>query len=278
MRFWETFSYRLGFKQKPSRTGLDDEMPERLRNALWNFLSEAILKVEDGDTKLAYHTWTRFLGQANVDYSTTRPLVFIRNEIYKFEAHEMLSFIEWLHSNLLSIFRPQPGFYAELHPGDIQNAVNDVFEEHLYPYRMIDGLFVPVSSSEELESLQSTIDNVKESPAAQNFRKAVAYMRGPDADYPNSIKESVSALESLVREMTGKKTLGEGLKQLGKDGAIPSLLKESADKIYAYSCDEAGIRHGGIGSSDAAFPEARLALVVCSAWINSLKPKRLKQE
>ena len=55
-------------------------------------------------------------------------------------------------------------------------------------------------------------------------------------DYRNSIKESISAVEVLCRELTGESTLGNALKKLESQVvAIQSQLKEAFIKLYAYT-------------------------------------------
>jgi len=88
-------------------------------------------------------------------------------------------------------------------------------------------------------------------------------------DYRNSIKESISAVEYIVGKITGKHTLGNGLKKLGK--VIPKTLKVAFEKLYAYTNDVGGIRHAlNDAKENVTFKEAKFMLVVCSAFINYL--------
>jgi hypothetical protein len=90
-------------------------------------------------------------------------------------------------------------------------------------------------------------------------------------DYRNSIKESISAVESACRLVTGlpKATLSDALKR------VPNLhpaLALGFDKIYGYTNDAEGIRHS-LTTDQAAntYTEAKFMLVACSAFVSYLQ-------
>ena len=93
-------------------------------------------------------------------------------------------------------------------------------------------------------------------------------------DYKNSIKESISAVESICQVIVNneKATLGEALKQLESKGlSIHPSLKQAFLKLYGYTSNQGGIRHAeGMFESDVTFEEAKFMLVSCSAFINYL--------
>lgn len=66
--------------------------------------------------------------------------------------------------------------------------------------------------------------------------------------------------------------LSTALKRLEDNGTVihPSL-KLAFTKLYAYTCDQGGIRHAeGMFESNVTFEEAKFMLVSCSAFINYL--------
>ena len=104
------------------------------------------------------------------------------------------------------------------------------------------------------------------------------YARRPVADYRNSIKESISAIEAFCREKTGTNTLGKALDQLKKNRiTIPGQLKEAFEKLYAYTNQpDTGIRHALMDSDGTFAPgaeEALFMLVSCSSFLNYLNSK-----
>jgi hypothetical protein len=94
-------------------------------------------------------------------------------------------------------------------------------------------------------------------------------------DYRNSIKESISAVESLCNLITedNKATLGKALKKLDDKVALHRCLKNAFDSLYGYTSDADGIRHALLEESNLEFEDAKFMLVACSAFINYLKAK-----
>ena len=93
-------------------------------------------------------------------------------------------------------------------------------------------------------------------------------------DYPNSMKESISAVEALCKKITGddKATLGKALDSLKKAQLPlhPSLLI-AFDRLYGYTSDAGGIRHGSIDIATVDYPLAKFMLVTCSAFVDYIQ-------
>jgi hypothetical protein len=82
----------------------------------------------------------------------------------------------------------------------------------------------------------------------------------------NSIKESISAVESTVKLIAkdDKATLGYLLKRMG----LHPALEKGFAAIYGYTSDADGIRHGLMDQPTLSAADARFFLVVCSAFVN----------
>ena len=98
-------------------------------------------------------------------------------------------------------------------------------------------------------------------------------------DYRNSIKESISAVESLCKIISNDDnvSLGKALDVIERTGNIimHKALKKSFDCLYGYTSDADGIRHG-LGLLDGPsldFEDAKYMLVSCSSFINFLVEK-----
>lgn len=90
-------------------------------------------------------------------------------------------------------------------------------------------------------------------------------------DYPNSIKESISAVEAIVKKITGEGTLGAGLKKLEAAGlTIHPALRGAWSQMYGWTSDDNGIRHAGIEAANADQALAKYMLVTCSAFVSYL--------
>jgi hypothetical protein len=93
-------------------------------------------------------------------------------------------------------------------------------------------------------------------------------------DYRNSIKESISAIESLVENTLGQKgTLGELIKKLDSEITLHPALQKAFSSLYGYTSNEAGIRHAMMDSKEIFFEDAKFFLVICSAFANFVNAK-----
>ena len=91
-------------------------------------------------------------------------------------------------------------------------------------------------------------------------------------DYRNSIKESISAVESICQVLTGddKATLGDALNKLENHFNLHGALKAGFKSLYGYTSDQDGIRHAILKEQDISFSDAKYMLVSCSAFANYL--------
>lgn len=161
--------------------------------------------------------------------------------------------------------------------------LNSILQEEKSGYRMIDGKFVPITNEMELKEIQSSMHSTFD-PVNEHIKKALnLYSDRENPDYENSIKESISAVESMCCIITGLKganaTLGAAIKKLKENGVhIHGAMENAFSALYGYTSDENGIRHGGIDFVNAPEEDARYMLVSCSAFVNYLKDKYLKSQ
>ena len=152
--------------------------------------------------------------------------------------------------------------------------VNESLEEEFSGYRVVDNVIMPITSEDEIETVETAIS--KSSPFKGvhiHLEAAAKYLsQKKKPDYRNSIKESILAVESLAKEITEKPnaTLGDALKILEKNHDISKTLKQSFSKLYGYSSSDDGIRHALLEESKVSFAEAKFMFIACSAFINYL--------
>jgi hypothetical protein len=145
-------------------------------------------------------------------------------------------------------------------------------------YRFIDGVLCEINSKEEVVEIQDALKNTGPFvPVKTHLKAAIGLMSKRDnPDFRNSIKESISAVESLCKIIlkNDKTTLGQALKEIEAKHSIPGSLKSAFSALYGYTSDEGGIRHALLESGVAVeLEEARFMLVTCSAFINYLISK-----
>lgn len=150
---------------------------------------------------------------------------------------------------------------------------NFALVKHVSAYRLLDGVVTPITSDEEIDAVEHAVSQGGIfAPAAQHLKTALArFSDRSSPDYRNSVKESISAVESVCQVITGdsKATLGKALKRLN----VHKALERGFTAIYGYTSDAEGIRHALSEESSIDGDDARFFLVFCSAFVNYLISK-----
>ncbi len=147
-------------------------------------------------------------------------------------------------------------------------SINEAMEKTRVGYKIVDNQFVPRFSEIEQQEVDKA-SNTKFNSANKHLLKSQKFLGDyKNPDDKNSIKESISAVESIAREVTGNKkaTLGQLTRNLNFHPAFASGLNQ----LYGFTSDADSVRHGG--TSDKHFEinqaTARFMLVICSAFVN----------
>lgn len=188
----------------------------------------------------------------------------INNTFCSGSYYDILSIIEYFYSNIFT-----PIFKSDYERYD--NIINKIFEKEYVGYRMIKGQITPISNPTEIESIKEALYSQLDS-ISLHIDKALSLLK--NNDYENTIKESITAVESMCCFLTNKNTtLGKTLSLLKSVGVhIHPCLEEAFDKLYGYASNENGIRHGGfMDNPKSTFDEAKFMLVSCCAFVNYLK-------
>lgn len=154
--------------------------------------------------------------------------------------------------------------------------VNRQFERLNYGYRIVQGEIVDIVSDIVIQ----TVDEAAEQNDSVGFHLKEAlklYSLKPTPDCRNSIKESITAVETLLRTLTDENTFGKAFDKVKKQQTIHPRLEEMIQKMYDYSNQkDTGIRHAKVELYDRYLPsteEALFLLVTCSATVNYVKRK-----
>ncbi len=185
----------------------------------------------------------------------------IYNIIYNAPYNEVLDIVEficdWLVQN-----------YSEIDSYPYQ-YMNIIFENECVGYRFVNEEIVQITDQHEVEEIEAAAHSIFEGSNA-HIAKAVSLLADRELkDYKNSVKESISAVESVCKIIVGKNNaqLGEMLKVLESKRGLKGPLKSAFEKLYNYTNDRGGIRHAeGLFVSDVTFEEAKFMLVSCSAF------------
>lgn len=156
--------------------------------------------------------------------------------------------------------------------------INAEFDRLDYGYRLVGDHIVEIIGEEERKSVERAVSDSKDNVREHLCRALDHLSKKPNPDVRNSIKESISAVEYVCREITGESTLGRSLAKLESRGVyIHPRLKEGMEKFYVYSNQpDTGIRHALMDDDGKYVPskaEAYYMLVTCSAFLNFLQMK-----
>lgn len=284
------FSERYGYV-KPVEVLHKEDISQELANSLcscYDLLSRgfnhATISTEDYE-ELEKHLWVDFLHERYDDfycgYRSVKVVATWFLENNSVEWYRKFDLIEKTLDYLKKVYfddeRNRNPQKQQIIKAFVRN-INHFLKDLNYGYRVVDNLVVPVSSDEEVDTIKKAIADSKDNVKVHLHTALELYSKRPDADYRNSIKESISAIEAFCREQTGESTLGPALKNLEKKGiVIPKMLVVAFEKLYAYTCQpDNGIRHALMDEDGTYVPgqeEAMFMLVSCSAFLNYLYSK-----
>lgn len=277
------FSQKIG--KKPVRKDIQNEtMDEELKNGLWNIIKMFFIdKLRSGGIyeepeikEFSKILWHNFYKKSidSIPNNAYKIELEIRTNFYKSEWYEVYDFVEFI----VSI---QADEYAKK---DFIQTLNKLLEIEFSGYRIINEVIAPISNQLEFDEVNYALKKTKYLTALKganihlsNAIELISDKKNPN--YRNSVKESISAVESACRKITSENTLGKSLNKLESKGIIINKqLKTGFEKIYAYTNDkDNGIRHAIVTEpNEPDFSDAKYMLISCSAFINFLVSKAEK--
>ncbi|MCY3945168.1 MAG: hypothetical protein OXF44_02645 [Anaerolineaceae bacterium] len=267
------FSQRMGLR--PVRTelqkyGMDEALRTRLWNALHNsYFWERDFPEYDNLWPVAKHLWDALLRRP-VDTLPETGWDFIRAiraHYFSCEWDEVYDLIEEVLKT-----PPRAGTIEEF-----TTACNRVLSDESSYYRLINNRITPVFSEEGRGAIEDAIKDSPD-PVRQQLTQALVVLSDRNSsNYRNSIKDSINAVETLCRQITGKSnvTLGDAVNLITRSGQVSfhPAFAEALKRLYGWTSDEGGIRHGLMDESNLSQEDARFMLVCCSEFINYLTEK-----
>jgi hypothetical protein len=261
------FSKRHGYKGVREQVQIES-LDEKTRTRLWNVFYEHIVDLNrNGYMRPVYGEYSSELWVDHLhrrkdempDYGGDM-VGFHKRLINKGKWFEVMDFLEFT-SKYFSSDRLDANF-------------NKVLEEEKSAYRIIEGEVVPISDEVELESIEEGLKRTTMYEGVrEHLQTALAHFSDEDdPDYRNSVKESISAAESMAQRVIGDEdaTLGQALSRMEQERGLNGALKSSFSSLYGYASDQEGIRHALSEKSDVSFAFAKFMLVNCTAFVNYL--------
>jgi hypothetical protein len=268
-----TFSERFG--QKPIRLSIQKEsIDESLRNDLWNIIYEVYLSNRnDSTTKiLLKNVWLDYFHRRTDEFNVALGYTIIKNRFLTGQWYDVYDLIEIIPKSHYKILKNE-GFTKS-----VTTILNNILEKNLSAYRFVDFNLIEITSEEEIIEIETAVNvnNDTLSTVKSHLSRALElFSDRKTPDYRNSIKESISAVESLCCIITNSPnaTLGQTLKIIVETHGLHTALKGSFEKLYGYTSDAEGIRHALQDQPTLKQEDARFMLVACSAFINYLVVK-----
>lgn len=265
----------MGLKQKPAIQL--ESMDEALRNSLFNvarpFLLEGLSSSKISSRRpwkdRFNRMWSGFfklpLHDSPANYAgDKKPNAFIYDFFQNADWNRVYDAIEFL------VYLSNERLSADF---------NDVLEREVAGYRILNGVVTPISDAAQIEAIQSGLEASSETRlSGVNSHLATSLRLLSDReqpDYRNSIKEAISAVESLASVVTGQKrpNLKDALRELERSETLHPALKGAFLKLYGWTSDEDGVRHALMENSELDFADAQFMLVTSSAFVHFMVAK-----
>jgi len=267
------FSQRKGHKpvsQIIQRDGISQE----LRNTLWNILDlslwrrEGFLDVQrfqrSGMDTYSTLLWLEYFKRP-IDIRPRNPweiLKEIRNHFFRCEWYEVYDFLEFT--------------LGVREDAKLTEAINAVLASELSAYRFIGNVCTDITDEQEIQMLEAALADNDYPGVTSHLKRALELLSNREnPDYRNSIKESISAVESLAKSITGRPqaTLVEALSIIEHQGKMHQALLKGFSALYGYTSDEGGIRHAMLKETNLTPADAKFFLMSCTSFIHYLKSK-----
>ena len=268
------FSERIGAVETVQILQLES-ISDALRNSIWNFLHSIYSEGDGGwrEPAEALSQWFFKLPVDELPIYNLRRREWIKGKFYGLEWHQTYDFVEFIAT--YQGRRRSTEFDTET----MHRVLNRIFETEHSGYRFLGGELSPISNAAEVDAITAavSISAATGLAGAQTHLKTALQLLGkrPVADYRNAVKESISAVESVAKQLSKNDTQGlaGALDELAKKVPIHGALKSAFVKLYGYTSDADGIRHAILDEPDVDFDEAKYMVVACSAFVNYLAGK-----
>jgi len=277
------FSERYGYRSVRDALQVES-MDEALRNRLWNALHVFYWDTVKGrrspmlekEFRLADNKSLRILCETLWHYFFKKPLDTLSDDFLRVHRKLREYFLNCEWNEVYDFVQ----FVANEFPDEQRNqqfikTCNNILEEEMAGYRFVGTKISPIISDGEIKSIEESLENSTK-PVQIHLENALSKLSDrKNPDYRNSIKESISAVETVCKLLTGDRnaTLGKALRILEEKQSLHKALREGFSALYGYTSNSDGIRHALVDESNLTFTDAKFMLVSCTAFINYLTGK-----
>lgn len=269
------FSQRKGFTPVKSVLQIDG-VDNELRTSLWNLLHSFYFKdvgTHEVD-QLCRSIWMFYFKKAvdHMPYNKNKVHEEIRGHFFTCHWYKIYDFLEFIGDYL-----PRD---ISISASSFRALCNKALEREMSGYRFVETRIMEITSEEEIGEIEEAV-RIPVSAVSKHLQTALTLLTDRKSpDYRNSIKESISAVESICRIIVGdgSATLGKAIGKLQSSGQIElhGSFKEAISRLYGWTSDAEGIRHSLQDKETLDFEDAKFMLVMCSGFVNYLRVKANK--
>lgn len=269
------FSERCGYSKTRDSFQIDS-IDNKLKKRIWNRIREDIFEKITRDRLSSYFTYNNehkmfvlmydeyigadFKPSENID-NLQKQIKEYYDKLEWFKIYDFLEALVYFH-------------YNQNKKEQFKININNTLEQEMSGYRFVDDCIAPIIDEVEIKEIEEVFES-KYDTVKGHLSKALELLSDREnPDYQNSIKESISAVESIVNIVIGRANvaLNKGLQSLPFE--IDNNFKQGMIRLYSWTSSSDGIRHGAHeGEILSGFDEAKYMLVSCSAFINYLISK-----
>jgi hypothetical protein len=253
------FSQRMGLAPA-IKAFQKDSMDANLRNSLWNAFDQKILPWFRTNWALAHASSTLALSRhepnsllfvplwvshfkwqlSTLPESAAAALSLVeRHYGMKMTWNEVYEFVEFV-GNLEGDSKNPKNLRTE----EFRSECNAVMEREFSAYRFVGKTISSLTNESEIKAIEeaASMDNSALRPVSEHIQTALKKLSDRnEPDYRNSIKESISAVESLCQVIAGERaTLGDALKLIKSKVELHPALAKGFSSIYGWTSDEGG--------------------------------------
>ena len=159
----------------------------------------------------------------------------------------------------------------------MQKEINSVLEKYNYPLRLLNGRFTSITNPQQIETIEKAFDDTQEKGFKASYKhleKAVTELKSEK--YADSIRESIHAIESVAKQISGNDNIDISgfLSDIKKAKIVNTHFHKACEELYKFCSKE--VRHGNNPNSEPLHHDAetaRFMLGVCSTFVSYLIEK-----
>ena len=159
-------------------------------------------------------------------------------------------------------------------PGNLTEEIQAALEAGKAAYRLVDGdTIVPLGSEAEGDTIERAFVDLGAAEfggARQHLRKAAEALSV--GDNSGSIRESIHAVEAVVRVLEPDGNFAKALAKLDAKVKIHAGMRAGFNNLYGFTSDENGLRHSllELPAANVDETDALFMIGACAAFVSYL--------